>query len=327
MGRAIVKRSFWPAALLALILAVPPSLAGENPKFHMFASVGTGETNGIYYPLGDVICGIVNQNLHESGIRCSREATPGSVYNVDALRGGELEFALIQSDVAYDAYHGIDAYSGAPFPTLRSVLALHSELVTIVARPGIHELADLAGKRIVAGPAGSGSRATWEAMVKALGWKDGQTPRTLDMPVDAIGNALCKGSIDASLLVLGHPSGKIRDLLAGCALSLVPVDGPAIDSLIAAAPYLKKGPIPANAYGLPADIPSFGVNAILMTTTDMDPRAVSDFASSLGTDIKALQGRSPVLENLTAQDIVTDKLPAPLHPAALDVYKKLGLLK
>jgi uncharacterized protein len=82
----------------------------------MFASVGAGETNGIYYPLGDVICGIVNQNLHESGIRCSREMTPGSVYNVEALRDGELEFALVQSDVAYDAYHGTGAYTEAPFP-------------------------------------------------------------------------------------------------------------------------------------------------------------------------------------------------------------------
>ena len=270
---------------------------------------------------------LVNQNLHETGIRCSREMTPGSVYNVDALREGELEFALIQSDVAYDAYHGTGAYSGAPFPALRSVLALHSELVTIVARAGIHELGDLAGKRIVAGPAGSGSRATWEAMIEALGWKNGQTPRTLDMPVDAIGNALCKGSIDASLLVLGHPSNKIRDLLAGCALTLVPVDGPAIDLLVAAAPYLKKGPIPASAYGLPADVPSFGVSAILMTTADMDARTVSDFASSLGGEIKALQEKNPVLENLNPQDIVTEALPAPLHPAALEAYRKLGLLK
>jgi uncharacterized protein len=322
-----VKRVVWRAILLALILAVPPSVAGENPKFHMFASVGTGETNGIYYPLGDVLCGIVNQNLHESGVRCSRELTPGSVYNVDALRDHELEFALVQSDVAYDAYHGTAAYSQAPFPTLRSVLALHLELVTIVARAGIHELADLVGKRVEAGPAGSGSRATWEAMVKALGWKGGQTPQTVDMPVDAIGNALCKGSIDASLLVLGHPSGKIRDLLAGCALNLVPVEGPAIDSLVAAAPYLKKGRIPANAYGLPADVPSFGVNAILMTTADMDARAVSDFALSLGTQIKALQDKSPVLANLVPQDIVTEALPAPLHPAALEVYRKLELLK
>ena len=93
------------------------------------------------------------------------------------------------------------------------------------------------------------------------------------------------------------------------------------------APYLKKGRIPAKAYGLPADVPSFGVNAILMTTADMDPRAVTDFALSLGTEIKELQDKSPVLENLTAQDIVTEALPAPLHPAALEVYRKLELLK
>lgn len=313
--------------LLTLILAGPPSVAEENPKFHMFASVGTGETNGIYYPLGSVICGIVNQKLRESGVRCSRESTPGSVYNLDALRDHELEFAIVQSDVAYDAYHGTGAYSQAPFPALRSVLALHRELVTIVARAQIHALGDLAGKRVVAGPAGSGSRATWEAMVKALGWNGGQTPQTVDMPVDAIGSALCQGSIDASLMVLGHPSGKIHDLLAGCALDLVAVNGPAIDSLVAAAPYLKKGRIPANAYGLPADVPSFGVNAILMTTADMDARAVSDFASSLGTEIKVLQDKSPVLANLAAQDIVTEALPAPLHPAALEAYRKLDLLK
>jgi uncharacterized protein len=327
MGRAHVKRIFWPATLLALLLAVPRSIAGEDPKFHLFASVGTGETNGVYYPLGDVICGIVNQNLQESGVRCSRETTPGSVYNVEALRNRELEFALVQSDVAYDAYHGAAAYSEAPFPALRSVLALHLELVTVVARPGIHELGDLAGKRIVAGPAGSGSRATWEAMVSALGWKNGETPRTIDMPVDAIGHALCNGSIDASLLVLGHPSSKIRDLLAGCSLNLIPVDGPAIDSLVARLPYFKKERIPASAYGLPADVPSFGFGAILMTTADMDPRAVSDFASSLGTQIKTLEERSPVLANVGAQEMVTDAVPAPLHPAALEVYKKLGLLK
>ena len=94
MGRALVRRVFWRALLLALILAIPPSVAGENSKFHMFASVGTGETNGIYYPLGDFICGIVNQNLHESGIRCSREMTPGSVYNVEALRDANSNLLL-----------------------------------------------------------------------------------------------------------------------------------------------------------------------------------------------------------------------------------------
>ena len=116
-------------------------------------------------------------------------------------------------------------------------------------------------------------------------------------------------------------------IMGGDGLMDCDAHGTIVASLIAAAPYLKKGLIPANAYGLPADVPSFGVSAILMTTADMDSRAVSDFASSLRTEIKALQEKSPVLENLNPQDIVTEALPAPLHPAALEAYRKLGLLK
>jgi TRAP-type uncharacterized transport system substrate-binding protein len=105
------------------ILVVPPSVAEENSKFRMFASVGTGETNGIYYPLGEVICGIVNQNLNQSGVRCSREMPPGSVYNADALRSSELECAdpirrgLRRLSWDWRLFRG-------PFPVLRPVLAL-----------------------------------------------------------------------------------------------------------------------------------------------------------------------------------------------------------
>jgi TRAP transporter TAXI family solute receptor len=327
MGRAVVRGTLWLSIVLALILAVSRSEAADDRKFHIFASVGTGEMNGIYYPLGGVICSIVNQNLRESGVRCSRETTPGSVYNIDALRTGELEFALVQSDVAYDAFHGTGPYSGAPFPDLRSVVALHPELVTIVARPGIRNLADLAGKRIVAGPVGSGSRHTWDAIVQALGWNESDTPRIVDMPADAIGTALCSGAIDASLFVVGHPSGKVRALLAACPLDLVALDGPAVDSLVIGTPYLRKRPIPGGPYGLAADIPSFGASAILVTTMRLDSRVVSDFAEAVGKQIEPLKSKMPLLENLTAQEMITEKVPAPLHPAAREVYKKLGLLK
>src|SRR5215472_10175972 len=101
MGRAFLNGVFWRTILLTLFLAAGRSEAAGDRDFHLFASVGTGEMNGVYYPLGGVICSIVNQNLRASGVRCSRETTPGSVYNVDALRSGELEFALVQSDVPY----------------------------------------------------------------------------------------------------------------------------------------------------------------------------------------------------------------------------------
>jgi uncharacterized protein len=317
-----VKRLFWTIGALVVFLAASPLSAEE--RFHFFASLGTGPTNGVYYPVGGAICAIVNEDLHASGVRCSSETTPGSVYNVQALQSGELEFALVQSDVAFAAYNGEGAFAGAPFRDLRSVLPLHSELVTIVARPEIHQLSDLSSKRINVGPEGSGSRQTWDGMQTALGWTAAQAPKIVDMSTDQIGAALCSGSIDAALLVLGHPSPRIRAMLEACALNLVAVAGSAIDGLVAAKPYFTKGRIAGGQYGLSGDVPSFGVTAILMTTASMDSRVVAEFVKSLTSQIDALKKRHPVLESLSSQALSLDKLPAPLHPAAAQANAELG---
>jgi len=44
-----------------------------------------------------------------------------------------------------------------------------------------------------------------------------------------------------------------------------------------------------DRYGLSADVPSFGVTAILMTTASMDSRVVAEFANSLTGQIDALK--------------------------------------
>src|SRR5215831_19948550 len=80
-------------AVLALTLAVAILPVSARADDEVFASVGTGQLNGIYYPVGKSICQIANRDLHTHGVRCSPEATPGSVYNMAALKSGELEFA------------------------------------------------------------------------------------------------------------------------------------------------------------------------------------------------------------------------------------------
>jgi uncharacterized protein len=312
------------AVLTLICLALQTGSAEE--RLHFFASLGTGPLNGVYYPVGGAICDIVNQKLGSTGVRCSREMTPGSVYNVDALHSGELEFGIVQSDVAFAAYNGTGVLADKAVPDLRSVLILHPELVTIVARSGIHKLADLAGKRINVGPEGSGARLTWDAIGEAIGWYDTQAPQIVDLPADAIGSALCSGAIDAALLVVGHPSHEVSALLARCGLDLVAVEGPAIDSLVASAPYWRKGRIRGDLYGAVGETPSFGVSAVLMTTADIDDRAVVAFARAVVTQIEALRSKQPALADLTVQEMISGSLPAPLHPAAAQFYRTLGLL-
>ncbi len=201
-------------ALLALALLVSPALSAEDGPTHSFASVGTGAMNGVYYPVAGAICSLVNERIRTTGVRCSPETTPGSIYNLDGLRSGELEFAIVQSDVGYDAFEGKGVFAGNPFPELRSVLSLYPELVTIIARAGLKDLNALAGKTIYVGPEGSGTRHTWAAIEGAVAWTGGRKPKIAEMAEDAVGAALCSGSLDATMLMVGHPSRKVADLLS-----------------------------------------------------------------------------------------------------------------
>jgi TRAP transporter TAXI family solute receptor len=132
--------------------------------------------------VGKAICRIVNRDLSTNGVRCSPEATPGSVYNLTAIQSGELEFGIVQSDVQFAAYKGEGAWIGRPFIGLRSVLSLYPELVTVMVRADsrIQGLTGLAGRRVNVGSQGTGIRATWDAIEAELGWRDEERVRPVE---------------------------------------------------------------------------------------------------------------------------------------------------
>ena len=292
-------------------------------------SLGTGELNGVYYPVGRAICDIVDRDINRHGGRCSPEKTAGSVYNVDALRGGDLEFGIVQSDVAYAAYNGEGAYADKPFHDLRSVMVLYPEYITILVREGsgIRQIADLAGRRINVGRRGGGALATWDVIETALGWKNGGRTQVSDLGPHAAAQALCAGEIDASVLVVGHPSGMVETQLGACATNFVAISGPEIDALVARAPYLKKGTIQGALYGRAGDTATIAISAAVMTTANENPKAVAALAQAIMADVSDLRTRNPVLANLTLEEITSDSVAIPLHPAAGQVYKEAGLLK
>src|SRR6516165_146022 len=160
VGPSRLRRIWFVVAALTTTLfgvaVVPPATARAGDE--VFASVGTGELNGVYYPVGKAICEIVNRDLSTDGVRCSPETTPGSVYNTRAIQSGELEFGIVQADVNFDAYKGEGAWMGRPFLDLRSVLSLYPELVTVMALAASHidELAALKGRRVNVGSRGTG---------------------------------------------------------------------------------------------------------------------------------------------------------------------------
>jgi TRAP-type uncharacterized transport system substrate-binding protein len=119
----------------------------------------------------------------------------------------------------------------------------------------------------------------------------------------------------------------VRAQLAACPTSFVAVNGPAVDALLAGAPYFIKRNISGQLYGLTADIPSFGSDAVLMTSARVDTKAVAGFIRAMIAHVDDLGSKDPVLASFSVEEMTGDSIAAPFHPAANQIYKALGLLK
>ncbi|WIY24650.1 TAXI family TRAP transporter solute-binding subunit [Parasedimentitalea psychrophila] len=312
-------------ALLAAATFAPAAMAEE------FITIGTGGVTGVYYPTGGAICRLVNKGRKEHGIRCSVESTGGSVYNINTIREGELEFGVAQSDWQHHAFHGTSKFSDAgPFEGLRAVFSVHPEPFTVVARAdaGITTFDDLKGKRVNIGNPGSGQRGTMEVLMDAKGWGMDAFALATELKASEQSAALCDNQIDAMVYTVGHPSGSIQEATTACDSVLVTVDGDAVAGLISDNAFYRTASIPGGMYrGSDADTMTFGVGATFVTSDQVSDEAVYTVVKSVFDNLDAFRKLHPAFANLQPEEMATAGLSAPLHPGAAKYYKEQGWIE
>lgn len=316
------------ACLLALTLVffAPESRAQEN-----IITIGTGSVTGVYYPAGGAICRLINRGRKEHGIRCFVESTGGSIYNIRALRDGEISFGIVQSDWQYNAYRGEGVFAdGPPFRDLRSVFSLHSEMFTVAVgkESGIKKFNDLKGKRVNIGDAGSGMREIMQGLMESHHWTKHSFAEASELkPTDAA-KELCDGKIDAMVFAAGHPNGLIQEITSNCGAKLIPIEGVEVEKLLSENPFYARTAIPGGMYqGNPQNTATFGVKATLVTTEDADEEAVYQLTKAVFDNFDSFKTLHFVFATLDKQRMVSSGLIAPLHPGALRYYKEVGLIK
>jgi hypothetical protein len=312
------------AALLAAGAFVPAAQAQQK-----YVTIGTGGVTGVYYPAGGAICRLVNKDRAKHGIRCSVESTGGSVFNINTIKAGELDLGVAQSDVQYNAVKGAAPFK-APFAELRAVFSLHPEPVTVVVskQSGVTSFADLKGKKFNVGNPGSGTRATLDELLDAMGWKVSAFALASELKADEHGSALCDGKIDGFFYLVGHPSANIQDPTTVCGAKLVSVTGPAVDKLVKAHPYYAYATIPGGLYpGNPQDTKTYGVLATVVSSSQVPADSVYAVVKAVFDNFDEFKKLHPAFQVLTPQGMIKDGLSAPLHDGALKYYREKGWLK
>ncbi len=315
--------------LAAFALTLALGSASLAPAFgaDRFISIGTGGITGVYYPTGGAICRLVNKMRKETGIRCSVESTGGSIYNINTVRSGDLEFGVAQSDWQYHAWNGTSKFEDqGKFEDLRAVFSVHPEPVTIIARDdsGVDNITDLKNKRVNIGNVGSGTRGTWEVIEEALGWKRSDLKLASELKSAETGQAICDNKIDAYFWLVGHPSALTKESLATCPTHLVNATGMAIDKLIADNSFYRTATIPAGMYNNEKDIRTFGVGATFITSAKVDEQAVYTVVKAVFDNFDQFKKLHPAFANLNEKEMIQDSISAPLHEGAMKYYKERG---
>jgi hypothetical protein len=313
---------------LVLTMGSTPSVAQAKTTF---VTIGTGGVTGVYYPTGGAIARLVNKGRKEHGIRCSVESTGGSVYNLNAIRGGELDMGVAQSDMQYYAFTGTGQFADAgPDKDLRAVFSVHPEPFTVVARAdsGIKDFMDLKGKRVNIGNPGSGQRGTIEVLMNALGWTNNDFKLASELKAAEQAGALCDNKIDAMVYTVGHPNGSIQEAATSCDVVMVSVKGKVVDDLVAKHDYYRKAIIPGGMYrGTDTDTPTFGVGATFVSSTKVPEKIIYEIVKAVFDNFDEFKQLHPAFANLKKEEMIKDGLSAPLHAGAIKYYKEAGLLK
>ena len=313
------------------VAAVAVATAGGAAYAEEFITIGTGGVTGVYYPTGGAICRLVNKGRRDHGIRCSVESTGGSVYNINTIREGELEFGVAQSDWQYHAFNGSSRFEDAgAFEDLRAVFSVHPEPFTVVARAdsGITSIDDLAGKRVNIGNPGSGQRGTMEVLMDAKGWTTDDFALATELKAAEQSAALCDNQIDAMVYTVGHPSGSIQEATTACDSVLVEVAGDAVMGLVDDNSFYRTATIPGGMYrGNDADTKTFGVGATFVTSASVSEDVVYTLVSSVFENFDDFKKLHPAFANLKPEEMAQAGLSAPLHPGAAKYYKEKGWIE
>ena len=282
----------------------------------------TGGESGTYYALGTIMA----QNAKEkAGLDITAVASGGSQANVNELEDRTAQLAFCQSDVEAYAFTGTNLFDGMPVEIFSTVANLYEEQVQIVTcDENIKSVADLKGKNVSIGDAGSGVYFNAIDVLGAYGITENDIKPTYQKFADSA-ESLKDGKIDAAFIVAGAPTTAITDLSTSKQAYLVEIDSEHAAELIKAAPYYNEATIKAGTYaGIDNDVQTLSVGAVVLAADSCSEDDIDAFVGSIFDNLDELKAANAKFGEFDLKKAASVTA-VPYHPGAAKYFKEKGL--
>ncbi|MBO5755524.1 MAG: TAXI family TRAP transporter solute-binding subunit [Clostridia bacterium] len=308
---------------LALALVMLVSLVSLVSCGGSTMVMGTGGTAGTYYGYG----GILGSQIKTSaGITVNVVSTDGSKANILGIHAGNYQLGTVQSDVMAYAWDGSRSFATeGKIDTFRVVGGLYAEAVQLVTMdPNIKSVADLAGKKVSIGAAGSGVYFNAMDVLAAAGLTEDDIIPQYQSFADSA-DALKDGKIDAAFIVAGPPTPAITELFTSNDAYLVPIDGAIAEKLLEDHPFYTVHSIPANTYkGQTEEVKTVTVKATLIVSASASEEDVYNLTKAIFDNIEAITAAHAKGAELSLEN-ATDGMTAPFHAGAAKYFAEKGI--
>jgi TRAP transporter TAXI family solute receptor len=314
-----ISLAFLSATIIAIVLGSTPVRAAQD------LLIGGGSVTGVYYQSALHVCNLVNK--YSAGkYNCVGRPALGSVFNINAVNRGLLDFGVAQSDRNWQAYSGHGDWDGKAVGDLRSVFSMHPETVLLVTRKdtGIKSVSDLKGKRVNIGNPGSGQRGNAEDVLRIYGIDAEKDIQAEGLQQHDASRALVDRKIDAFFYTVGNPSAAIEEPANSTDIVIVPIDSDAIKAFVADKPYYVMTDIkPGTYHGVDKPVTTYAVKATVVTSASASEQMVYDVMKIVFEHMDELRAAHAAFKHLNPEDMLGG-LSAPLHPGAIKYYKERG---
>jgi TRAP transporter TAXI family solute receptor len=325
-GGLIMKKYLVITACLALLISSLFTGCSKPAGSASNLILATGGTSGTYYPFGGAMAQIFNTKIPKMNV--TAQATGASAENIKLVNKGEAELAIVQNDVMDYAYNGTETFNGEKFQNFRTIATLYPEVVQIIVSPesGINSVADMKGKRISVGAAGSGVESNAKQILEAYGLTfDDIKASHLSFAESA--NGYKDKSLDGFFVTAGVPNSAIQDVSALQSVKVLAVDDATMAKLTAKYGFYTPYTIKKDVYkGMAEDAKTVAVKATLITKKDLSDDVVYSITKALFENQKELGEAHAKGKELTLEDAVKG-VSVPFHPGAEKYFKEKGVLK
>ena len=306
------------SVMLVTIIALVAGCGGDGGK--KFLNIATGGTAGTYYPIGGAMSEILNNEI--KGMNASAQSTGATVANINMLKEGQVDLAIVQNDITYYAANGTEMFEGKKVENIKGIATLYPETCQIVTLDGkgINTIADLKGKRVAVGAMGSGAEANARQILAAYGITYDDIDEQF-LSFSEAASALKDGNVDAAFLTAGYPTAAVQDIASQNKVRLLPVEAAKADALIAKYPFYTKVTIPAGTYGMTEPVEAISVMAMLVCSDKVDDALGYEITKALFTHLDRIQAAHAAAKAITKEGAVKG-MPIPMNAGAEKFFKE-----